>query len=162
MAVRTENPKVIRNIEKDLNIQAGAVGSIVEVREDIQPVYNVLDKRKTLVRAVASTLTSSVTVYTTPSKGDFYLTGFTLSLTKDASCDLSTGSVFGLLVTVDQENHTIGRLTNLTTTAQDQQVEVTLSEPLKIDKDSQIKISSTTYSAGLLHKGATVFGYLQD
>lgn len=128
-----------------------------EVANVIQPVVNL--QRVTHIMDATSKSTSGGTDYfTAPTDKDFYVTELSLGMIKDATCDASNGSAT-IKLTVDGNAETIIALPILTLTAQEQHVHVSLCTPIKIDRGSDVRMETVTYSAGSMTRTASVAGY---
>lgn len=134
-----------------------------ELAEKVVPVMEVnpkLLRRCNIVRGGNQSTTGTFTIYTTPTGKEFYLSAATLSLTKDAACDASSG-VVSMFATVDGVSQTIVRLSVLTLTAQDKEIALTFSVPIKVDANTNITVGGA-FTAGNLIRGGSIIGYTVD
>jgi len=102
--------------------------------------------------------TGSSTVATTDATKDTYLTNFTFSIVKDATCDAGSGAM-NLQCVQDGQTISLLSLPLLTLTAQQAELSMHLTSPLKVDKNSIITISTTNYTVGLMVRTVNVLGY---
>lgn len=127
------------------------------------PVVNVnpKDYRITTRIAVASATTSGTqTAATTDANKVTYITGLTLGIIKDATCDIATGSI-SVVTTIDGVAQSITGIPVLTLTAQNNYVEIIFANPLKIDKNVTITLTGS-YTAGNMSRLLHVYGYTVD
>lgn len=117
-------------------------------------------RRSNIIASAASTTTGSLTIYTTPSDKDFYLTGAQIGLIKDVVCDNTTGN-FGLQMTFSGAAVKILNIPILTLTAQSSQESICFSQPIKLDRNSIINLTMS-FTAGVASKSASIFGYTVD
>jgi len=113
---------------------------------------------KTVFRGT-TTATGTLNVATLPSGKDFYLTGFVLSMSKDATSD-NTQVQFS--VTIDGVASTIlGEIINQTLTATSRDQVVMFPVPLKLDRGTNIQVFGT-FTAGTMRKTAIAYGYFVE
>lgn len=127
----------------------------------IQPVFEVKRRIANIVRTSNATTTATVTIFTTPSDRDFYLTGISFNIIKDATCDLATGRI-NISVTVEGTGQTALSLGTITLTAQNISEAVTLNPPLKLDRNTAVAISSASFTVGVLNRTASIVGYNEE
>jgi len=84
-----------------------------------------------------------------------------LSYSKDVTCDMSTGRVTVTCV-IDGITTIIAVMSVLTLTAEHDTIVVHFKNPLRIDKNTNIKIGSVTYTAGLMSRTAVIMGYIDE
>lgn len=92
----------------------------------------------------------------------FLLTGFTVTLIKDAACDAATG--FLVLRTLLAETGGSVNLINIpiiTLTAQEFKMSVTFKNPIKLKENSNFYMTGT-FGAGVMLRGVSVFGYWEE
>lgn len=100
---------------------------------------------------------ASQTVYTTPNDGrDFYLTGFCVSLIKDAT---ATSTKTYVTAYVNGELIVLGAIVGLTLTAQTGQLVVEFSRPVKIDRNKTIAVNNST-AVGNVSASIQIRGFL--
>lgn len=113
-----------------------------------------------IVRHSSLVTSGSGTLYTVPSDKDFYLKYVTLSVVKDATCDMATGAV-GVSAIIGGAARGLLAVPVLVTTAQNQSTQITFPTPIKIDRGTGITISGT-YTAGLMARYTTIGGFTTD
>lgn len=121
---------------------------------DISPI-----KYKTSVSKRGEAINStSGTIYTTPTIGDFYLTSAQLSYIKDAT---STSLTTGVRITQGGVVVQILSLNQLTLTAGYDSVSLSFNPPLKVDRNTSITVNNSTNVANI-SACATISGYIED
>lgn len=128
------------------------------VKGDVQPVAEVDKPYVTISRSSSTAATTSASIYTTPADKDFYLTNFSISIIKNATCDLATGSYL-MTAIIDGQTIQLVRLPMLTLTAQEASISVDLDKPMKLDRNSIIGLSSASFTAGAFVRAGTIQGY---
>jgi len=132
---------------------------------DTSKVVAVLDmtprthKVTDLVKVGLTTNTGAATIFTTSSTRDTYITGIAFSYAKDATCDSASSSQLGITATINGVAVTLFRLASITLTADTKSVFVTFPFPLKLDRATNVTVTSVTFSVGSLTRGYSVFGY---
>jgi len=115
-----------------------------------------------IIRTASTNTTAGGTIFTTPDDKDFYLTDVMLSASKNAACDVVIGTYAALQITVNGLTVQISRITSLTATDQNDTVVLNFTFPIKIDRDTIISIASSSYTAGLSSRNATIYGYTEE
>lgn len=100
------------------------------------------------------------TLYTTPSDKDFYICSAALAVIKDATCDVSIGSI-AISITTGGLSQNILMIPVLTTTAQSGEINITFPFPIKCDRNSAVTLTGT-YAAGLMSRSASIAGYVDN
>lgn len=131
-----------------------------QLADKIVPVMEVnpkLFRRCNITRGVSKTTSGTQTIYTTPSDREFYLVGIMGGLAKDAVCDVATGRI-QISAIINGDTQSIMDLPVLTLTAQSLTNSISLSDPIKVDKNTAIVISGT-FTAGAMSRTGTIIGY---
>jgi hypothetical protein len=151
------NSQVTAEIRDALKLNVGT-----EKIPEAIPVIEVGMKltKNAISRTGGSAATGSATIYTTPTDQDFYLTGFNFSYSKNATCDVATGSI-NLTAFIQGANVAICLLSVLTLTAEKDTISVTLTHPIKIDRGKAIAISGT-FTAGAMARNGAIYGYIDE
>lgn len=158
------------NALKQLNNAIGYTGYshqniISEVDREFQPTIETNPFLASFASVAESGLGSStgtsVTIYSTPSTTDFYLTGVSLAIIKDATCDTITGSI-SVTATVNGVSKSLVRIPHITLTAQTSELSISMVAPLKIDRNTNISISAPSFTAGTFQRAATIQGFIID
>jgi len=150
------NPSIVERANRILASKAGdylsdeVAGPVAVI--PLNPVVRI-------VRAGGSSATGTLTLYTTPSDKDFYLTTAILSMIKDVTCD-ATGGI-NLNAVIDGVTKEIIVYGILTLTAQADTIVCNCPVPIKIDRNTAITVSGT-YTAGTMRRSATVHGYTEE
>jgi len=155
---RITRSSIIQKLQDLLGIQTGTDVVATDSSNVVQPVVDIGPNTTTIWKVTSATTTSSVTVYTTPSDKDFYLTYAFLSMTKDATSDniLTNATIVVGGVTLN-----ILAIPSQTTTAWSDQVCVSFPYPIKLDRASIIVLAGT-FSAGTMSKRLLIGGYLLE
>lgn len=147
-----------KEIAQAAKIQQGVDQIPSKLSDVVVPVIEVNPKTTKVanfVKASATTSSGSVTMFTTPTGKDFYLTGVTMSYEKDATSDATSMTFFA---TVDGVQSNIIDLRFLTTTASRQFVTREFTKPIKIDQNVAIG-HFTSFTAGNMSRAASFQGY---
>lgn len=123
----------------------------------IIPTFDIGPQTATIVRSGSATTTGSITVFTTPTDRDFFLTNASLSYSKDVTCDVATGAI-NLSATIDGVSRNILSLANLTTLGQTQAGSISLNYPVKIDRNTSITVSGS-FTLGSMSRTAQIQGF---
>lgn len=146
-------------------------GAYLKVGSDSVPeqlgnqVIPVMETNPALLRRVnyiigaTTTANGNQILVTLDTTKDFYLTGYALSVLKDATSD-ATGSN-NIWVTPDAMN-AVGKLKSiplLTTTAQSYDINVQLTYPIKLKRGSQIYNDVSAFTVGNCVRSFNIMGY---
>jgi len=158
--MQIQNPdatEVIRNQAK-LTIGDGWPSNLLP---NVQPVMDMSPRFHRNINFFVSNTrnTSGSTTSSTPADGDTFIVGCMLSVAKDATCDVATGTVAALQVQVSGVAQVILRIAGLTLTAERDSVVLMFDRPIKVDRNSTIGLSTSTYSAGLMNRSFAIYGY---
>jgi len=147
-------------ISRDIINQTGAQTSLMKpnlpIRDEILPVI-VMNTTSQILKWGSAINSTSGTIYTLPTDKDFYLTGATLGMLKDATatsiltnltCRDSVGNVASTLLAIP----------GLTLTAQSGNASITLAHPLKLMRGSAITVANST-SVGNVSAYGTITGF---
>lgn len=130
-----------------------------ETSDKIVLTYDYANAKYTnIVKFDSSTTTADLTIYTTPSDRDFYLTYAQISIAKNATDD---GTNTSMTIVVGGATVTLISIRGLTTTAQDQSAGLSFPIPIKLDRGSAIKVIHST-TAGAMAKSGHIGGILMD
>ena len=125
--------------------------------KSVIPVVDVNPKHARIInlhRESIRTTTGTGTMYTTSAIEDTYLTGFTLTLQADVTCDNTSGAFF---VTIDGASRPT-RISKLTTTATSMTLSHTFAYPLKLDRNTTITLGST-FTVGACTMSCMINGF---
>lgn len=114
------------------------VEDYIQPTVSVSPITNVLRHNS----AINST---TATIYSTPSDRDFFLTGASLSLIKDAGAT-STGS--SVKVVIDGNTRNLLTIISLTTTAQNDAISQSFNK-IKIDRGTDIVVTNGSANANV-------------
>lgn len=125
------------------------------------PVVEVGDKlvKNAIIKNLLKTDSASTTIYTTPTNQDFYLTGSSLSVNKNVTCDtdnVTITAVIGGAIT------TIMAYRGITLTAENNNIPLILPHSIKIDRGTNILCYVAVKTAGTLNVSATIHGFIDE
>jgi len=147
---------LIQNETETLGLTGGGVPP-TKLKDDIQPVFEIFPKATKLVRSGTSATASVLTIYSTPTKGDFYLTYLHFSSTKDVASDSIHHYIRFYTEGVVRDIYNIFQIS----TAGDWQNDITFPYPIKIDKNTSIT-SNTAFTAGSQSRYLTIGGFILE
>lgn len=150
------NVTLSADIARQLNLKTG------EELPGIMPVLEIESFSNTVVQS--KTTTGSQAIMTTPAGKDTYLETITISIIKDAACDLPTGNNFFITGVIQGVTQKLISLPILTLTAQQMAMSLTFRRPVKLDRNTAITISgaSTTYTAGTCVRNCDISYTIQE
>jgi len=146
--------EVSKSIIDQTGAQSVSMKANMPIKEEITPVLE-LHKFSNILKQTSNSATANITVYTTPSDKDFYLTSASIEITKNAACDNTEGR---LLVWVDNENLSVLKVLSQTLTAGSDHNNIVFPYPLKIDRGRSIQMVGA-FGAGALTKSCTITGF---
>jgi hypothetical protein len=154
------------NTQREIRAAIGCTGLEVPSQAGVAvlPVFNCNPKDyqlQTQLGAVSSTSSGNTTIFTTSLTRSTYVTSFTLSIIKDATCDLATGAI-SFAVSVDGIYRSLSPIAVITLTAQNATIAVTLQSPLLIDKNVALIVNKGAHTVGVLSFAAAVTGFERD
>jgi hypothetical protein len=162
------NSDVTKGLAQNAGIQQNVDKTPNELAEKIVPTFETNPEllRRTNIIKFGGTITAvtNVTLYTTPTNQDFYLTGFFISIMKDAVSDLPTGDAGSITAIVNGETIRLVTLYSIALTAESKQQYIQLKHPLKIDRNTNIVLSrgTTGGTVGVYIKTGTIYGYIVE
>lgn len=155
------NSDLTKELTKGAGLQTSKDVIPNQIAEKVVPVMEVNPK---LLRVVnvhqrnTATNATSATIYTTPADRDFYLTGLTISMIKDATAT-STSSFISVYINGLQNQ--IAHIVSLTLTPQYAAYSKDFTVPIKLDRNTAIVIGNATNVANITSSG-TIQGYIVD
>lgn len=158
----TENQTIINNITDELRLNP--IHDIIprKVMPSISPVFEVNPKLANVAgSANSATSAGAATALTTSSSLDTYITGVCLSISKDATCDAASGTL-GANVTINGATISLVTLQHQTLTAIQDAIALSLPFPLKVDRNSTIRTTNLTFTAGACRVGITFNGFTRE
>lgn len=162
MGTKIYNSSLTKELIEGARIAVATDPTPSEIAEKVIPVMEVNPKllRITNVLGSGSSATSAATItaLAADANNDIYLTSCEMTLDKDAICDASTSSS-GLLCTVNGVASTLLSLGKITLTAQSTALTLTFRDPIKIDRNTTVRITMPTFSVGACIIATTVQGY---
>jgi hypothetical protein len=152
------NQSLAFELAKILNIKGDNVSSDIE--DYIQPVIEVNPRLNKVGFAFVGTSTNatSSTIFTTSSSNDTYITAMILSVIKDVT---SQSSVTNISVTINGASVIICSIPSITLTVQNQSVSIQLTNPIKIDKGTNVQVINGNGTANITAK-ACVYGFVDE
>lgn len=154
--VRHYNPSIVERAQRILNTKMDNLSDEVNGPLAVIPIEPICR----ISRSQQAIVTGSSTIYTTPTDKDFYLCNVQFSFSKDAACDVATGSI-GIQTTIDGAAQIIIRLPVITLTAQNNTLSFNFVKPLKIDRGVTL-ILTGTYTAGVMSRTGNIVGYTEE
>lgn len=148
---------IINSVSNELDLASGVSPPPTQLKDDVQGVYIFNPRISSIAKYVTSSTTASGTIYTTPSKGTFYLTSVHFAYTKDVVND---GTTAGVQFYVDGAA-LYWYLPCQPVTAGSTGFDISLAYPLKIDANTTIKVVGT-FAAGTGTKVGTITGYILE
>lgn len=158
--VKIQNSDAIKEIRDAARLSISE-GFPQDLAKSIVPVMEMnpnLLRKTTVVFEGSTTATGALTLGTSSSTKDTYVTGFTFNYIKDATCDTASGNL-RLLLTRNGQILQVARMAVLTLTAQSGQMAHQFANPIKIDRGTAVQIGSNTFTAGAMVRAANVYGY---
>jgi hypothetical protein len=155
------NSDLTKEIRDGAKIQVSVDNIPSQLADKVVPVMEVnpkLLRRVNIIRHNNSTNATTVTIYTTPSDRDFYLTSATLSTHKDAT---STALFSALSATIGGLTTYFMQLGFLSLTADSKSIALNFSIPIKVDRGSNIQVLNSTAVANVT-SFASITGYIDD
>lgn len=133
-----------------------------KVVPSIQPVFEV-NKKIPNVGGSGTTASSnnSVTLITASATTDTYLLGYSLGLAKDATADVTNGSM-SLTCTINGSTVNLAVIPFVTLVANTTVITGSFPTPVKIDRSTTVRFTSPTFTAGTIRASGSVFGFTQD
>lgn len=154
----TQNKNIVNKAIDELKLNPLTDAIPKQVIPTIQPIYKLNPTYSFIVKNASASPTGVTTIYTTESTKDFYLTGFTMAITSDGTCDNTFCILRGY---VNGVQTILGDLRKQTTTAGSQSLSLNLSYPLRIDRNTAITIE-TSFTAGASTRSGTIYGFNSD
>lgn len=148
------NGEIIRDLGEELQLDNQSPPS--NINPSIVPVYSINKKFSTICSAYGKTTTGSGTIYTTPLKKDFYITGILLGVRQDAACDQTGVTV---QATIGGANTIIFFVQMVPSAAGTLQNSMSLPFPIKIDRGTNITLVPS-FTAGTQSSRVSIFGFL--
>lgn len=157
------NSELLKELKDGGKLQQSRDIIPTQLADKIVPVMEVnpkLMRRCNVLRSGSSAVSGSISLYTTPTDRDFFLTSLHLGIIKDAACDIATGAV-NLGITVDGTARNFISIPVITLTAQNIVRDVAFCTPIKVDRGTSISITGT-YTAGVMSRTGGLSGFYSD
>lgn len=161
----------MQNFNSDLTkelVRAGRLqvnqGVPSQILPTIQPTIEVNPKLMRILNAVRgnrSVTSGTLSIMTTPTDREFYLTSIGVSYVKDATCDAVTGR-FDVFVVIDGATQVLHAFPVLTTTAQSDSWFLSFPFPMKIDKGTGITMSGSFTAGNLIRTGEAIGFFVEN
>lgn len=167
MGTKIYNSQLTAELREGAKIMTSVDATPSEIAEKVIPVMEVNPKFFRKVNGVVSVLlsaTGSGTILansTIAPLKKFVLTGFTYQIVKDVVCDVATGTITATLIQ-DGQTKTFLAVPVITLTAQQFSGEVTLNPPIETDMGTNISWASKAFTAGVMQRNITIYGYYID
>ena len=159
---RINKSDIIQKAVNDLAISTSTDKIPTETLDKVQLTYDLNRKFSTFASFGSAVITGAMNIaLPNVSVGsETYITGLTLGLVKDATCDVAIGSV-GLSVTPYDSNIATSflRIPILSLTAQSENVRIDFAYPFKVKSGSTIT-STNSYTVGLMSRTCGITGFI--
>ena len=157
--VKHYNPSIVQDALRILNTKTNNLSDEVG---DLVPTIPITPICRVVKTNSSTASGSSITVYTTPSDKDFYLTGLVFTYQKDATCDCADGTHAAIQTTIEGLAIQLIRSTLITLSADSRTFVNHFTTPVKIDRGVTIIITVNTFTVGKFVRSATIYGYTQE
>ena len=128
-----------------------------EVSDVLQPVMPIVYPGQFFTTSYWRGTTGSLTAFTARSDQDTYITGITVVMAKDATCDTADGNI-RIVITCGGATLILCYIPIITLTAALYQFSIPFPNPLKMDRGTSLTFEGT-FTAGKLQRCVTVTGY---
>lgn len=145
------NPSIAQDAARIFNTKGDPLTDEVEALVAVVPVTPVCN----IIGVTTGAATGASTVYTTPPDKDFYLVAATLMMNDNATSD-NTETYMNVVINGATKQILDFRKLSLTAYAGEQSV--SLSVPMKLDRNSTITINNS-FTVGASTKAGTIIGY---
>jgi len=153
----TANRQIDDNIKTDLILKEGYDIVPKSVNTFIQPVYEVYNRSCNVSRVISAVTTGTVTLFTAIGDRDVFVTALSLSIIKDATCNIATGTI-ELNTTVRGVATALLAIAVISVTAQSERITISFPTPVMIDRNTAITLTGT-YTLGVMARVATLEAY---
>lgn len=158
--VDVQNTEVIDRISQD--IKESNLNTLPKtLNNSVQPILiiNPLERTNPVHASGNASTTGTVTIFTTPSSRDFYITSIALAFTADATSDstsvLVSGQIHGQAAT------TLLVLRKAATVANNQSLSVSFPVPLRMERGTTITTTSA-FTVGAQTSTTSISGFTVD
>jgi hypothetical protein len=152
--VDINNSEYVNGMTTELGLQS-LQGLPTSLNPNVQPVFEIRRKFTDIMIHGASTTTTGITLYTTPTNQDFYLTFLSAAYIKDVVCDNT--AVYVQFYVNGAARQIIFPV--YPTQAGTAMKDITFSSPIKLQRGTAVTMSGS-FGAGTLTKVVTIAGYL--
>jgi hypothetical protein len=161
MGTKIYNSELSTELREGAKIQQGIDPTPSELADKVIAVMEVnpkLLRNIEILASAATTGTGASTIMTTPRDKDIYVTEITLGIIKDVLCDVATGT-YAINTTINGVSRPLVNTPILTLTAQNQNLVISFSRPIKLDRNVTIALASASSTAGIFNRSTIIFGY---
>lgn len=158
------NSELSKEIIQGAKIELSRDNIPSQIAEKVVPVMEVNPKMLRRVNVMFDsnrTTSGTATFATLSSDKDFFLTGFSVCIAKDAVCDTATGTAGLTIPLVDGNNKYITSFSIITLTAQQFSESVEVKTPIPCKRGGTITMAGT-FGAGVYIRSATIRGYYTE
>jgi len=159
---RINRSDVIQKAVNDLALSASDEKIPNETLDKVQLVYSLNKQFSSFILQgnQATTGTISTSMPNISAGGEIYLTGCTMSIAKDATCDTASGKL-SLQVTPDFSNvaNNLLSISVLTLTAQSESIAISFPYPLKIKAGTSITLAGA-FTVGAMTRSFSAYGFI--
>jgi hypothetical protein len=161
MGTKIYNSALTKELREGAKIQSGIDSTPSEIADKVVPVMEVnpkLLRNINVVKDISSVATGAVTIYTTPTNQDFYLTNIVYCASADVTAD---NVYFRIIATINGQAVNLINMRKISLREFNQNVVLNLPLPLKIDRGTTIQISSV-WTVGSSNHHACIYGYIDE
>lgn len=154
--VKHYNPSLAETAYRKFNFKSNeAIGAEVEGLLAVVPIQPI----QRICRRGSAANATSVTIFTTPTDKDFYLTSAVLTVIKDVT---STSTSSAINVTIDGVAVQIIDIAGITLTVQNEAANITFAgDGIKVDRGTNITVTNSSNVANI-RASACIHGYTQE
>ena len=158
--VDIQSKEAIDQMSEDLKIQP-AMALPRTLVNTIQPVYSINTRRLPFSVGLNRSTSGNLTVFTTPTDKDFYLSTISIALDKDATADPGTGALTVTSTNADGSSALFFGVPILDLTAQSFAQTISFPIPIKLARGVAI-VMNGTFIAGVMNRFVGITGYTVD
>lgn len=158
----TQNKDIVLNIQDTLKLNPLTDAVPKAIVPTIQPTFEVHRKVSDQVSGLIATSTGVQTLLTASATKDTYITGATLSIIKDSTCDMASGAVTITCVpNASGVSKNLVGIAILTLTAQADSISIAFPTPIKIARGSIVTMPGA-FTVGACSRIGTISYYTED
>lgn len=155
------NSELLRELRQAVSLQQGKDPTPVKLADTIVPVVEVNPRYARIVTFAKNgnaTNATATTIFTSDANVDTFITAVTLGVIKDVT---STSTVSAIEVYINGAAVNLIRIPGITLTVQSEMTTLSLNPPVKIDKNTTVRVTNATNVANIRAE-ACVMGFTVD